>query len=130
MWLHDETWEIPVLHFGSPPPVAAKKKKTKKSKEGRVDNGDTGTDSLGGGILDFGVPAVEGPRQDPVNHPAHYTRFKGIEVIQLTEQLNFNVGNAVKYLARAGHKDDSKTIEDLRKAIWYTEREIERLSND
>lgn len=66
---------------------------------------------------------------DNVNHPAHYTRFKGIEVIQLTEQLPFNLGNAVKYIARAGAKDPSKTEEDLRKAIWYIEREIGRLSD-
>ena len=47
---------------------------------------------------------------DAVNHPAHYTRFKGIEVIQLTEQLNFCLGNAVKYIARAGAKDPEKTV--------------------
>lgn len=67
---------------------------------------------------------------DPVNHPSHYTRFKGIEVIQLTEQLNFCRGNAVKYIARAGAKDDSKEIEDLEKARWYIDREIERLKGE
>lgn len=67
---------------------------------------------------------------DPVNHPSHYTRFKGIEVIQLTEHLNFCRGNAVKYIARAGAKDGSKEIEDLEKARWYIDREIERLKND
>ena len=64
---------------------------------------------------------------DPVNHPSHYTRFPGIEVIQLTEHLDFCRGSAVKYLARAGAKDSAKEIEDLKKARWYVDREIERL---
>jgi len=64
---------------------------------------------------------------DNVNHPAHYTAYQGVEVIDLTEQMNFNRGNAVKYIARAGLKDKSKEIEDLQKAAWYLDREIERL---
>lgn len=68
--------------------------------------------------------------EDVVNHPSHYTRFKGIEVIQLTEQLNFCKGNAVKYIARAGAKDVSKEVEDLKKAIWYIEREIQRIQGE
>lgn len=67
---------------------------------------------------------------DPVNHPSHYTRFNGIEVIQLTEQLNFCRGNAVKYIARAGAKDPASEIQDLEKAIWYIQREIDRLCDD
>lgn len=67
---------------------------------------------------------------DPVNHPSHYTRFKGIEVIQLTEQLNFCRGNAVKYIARAGAKDPASEIQDLEKAIWYIQREIDRLDDE
>lgn len=67
---------------------------------------------------------------DNVNHPAHYTAYKGIEVIDLTEQLNFNRGNAVKYIARAGLKDPSKEIEDLQKASWYLNREIQRIQNN
>jgi len=67
---------------------------------------------------------------DMVNHPPHYTFYKGLEVIDLTEQMNFNRGNAVKYIARAGLKGDDKTeIEDLEKAAWYLQREIERISN-
>lgn len=66
---------------------------------------------------------------DPVNHPSHYTQYKGVEVIQLTEQMNFNRGNAVKYIARAGFKDPDKEIEDLEKALWYLAREIERKKN-
>jgi uncharacterized protein Veg len=65
---------------------------------------------------------------DSVNHPAHYNGFSnGAEVIDIAENLSFNLGNAVKYCARAGRKDKDKTIEDLNKAIWYIEREIGRL---
>lgn len=66
---------------------------------------------------------------DPISHPAHYTRFP-VEVIELTENLNFCRGNAVKYIARAGFKDPSKEIEDLEKALWYIEREIARLERE
>lgn len=74
-------------------------------------------------------PADIKPQNDVVDHPAHYTQYKGVEVIQLTEQMNFNRGNAVKYIARAGLKDPSKEIEDLKKAAWYIEREINRLQD-
>lgn len=68
---------------------------------------------------------------DNVNHPSHYTYGK-IEVIDAIEDwgLNFHRGNAVKYIARAGKKDKFKEIEDLEKAAWYINREIERLKND
>lgn len=69
------------------------------------------------------------PENDNVNHPAHYTAYKDIEVIQLTEQMNFNRGNAVKYIARAGLKNKDAEVEDLRKAVWYLEREIARIEN-
>ena len=63
---------------------------------------------------------------DPVNNPAHYTQHpSGIECIQVTEHMNFNRGNAVKYIWRCGDKGDP--VEDLRKAIWCLEREIARL---
>lgn len=66
---------------------------------------------------------------DPVNHPAHYTAYQGLEVIDLTEQLNFNRGNAVKYICRAGLKDKASEVEDLKKAAWYINREIQRISD-
>lgn len=61
---------------------------------------------------------------DSVAHPAHYNKGK-IEVIEFIEdqRLWFHLGNAVKYIARSAHK--GKPVEDLRKAIWYIEREIE-----
>ena len=60
---------------------------------------------------------------DNVNHPTHYRAF-GVEVIDITEHLNFCRGNAVKYLWRADLKGSA--VEDLRKAAWYIEREIDR----
>lgn len=62
---------------------------------------------------------------DPVNRPKHYTQHpSGVECIQITEHMGFNLGNAVKYLWRCDLKWD--TIEDMKKAIWYIEREIKR----
>lgn len=64
---------------------------------------------------------------DPVNHPSHYTEHaSGVECIQITEHMNFCLGNAVKYIWRAGLKNDN-AIEDLKKARWYVDRELERL---
>jgi hypothetical protein len=64
------------------------------------------------------------PESDPVNHPAHY-KVGGIETIDFIEakRLNYNMGNAVKYITRADHKGSRK--QDLEKAIWYLKREIE-----
>lgn len=71
------------------------------------------------------TPAVQ--KNDPVNHPKHYTAHpSGVECITVTEHMNFNLGNAVKYIWRSGEKDS--TIQDLQKAAWYVQREIERLS--
>lgn len=65
---------------------------------------------------------------DQVNHPAHYTSHpSGIECIQVTEHMTFNCGNAVKYLWRNGLKDGQPAVQDLRKAVWYIEREIQRV---
>lgn len=66
-----------------------------------------------------------------VNHPKHYNQGK-IEVIEFIEdkKLGFNRGNAVKYIARAGVKDPSKEIEDLEKARWYVNREVEILRSE
>ena len=68
---------------------------------------------------------------DTVNHPSHYTDGK-IEVIDFIEdkKLGYHLGNAVKYISRAGKKDPTKKVEDLRKAAWYINREIERLTKE
>ena len=65
---------------------------------------------------------------DPVNRPSHYTDGR-IEVIDYIEdkKLGFHLGNAIKYISRAGKKVKDKEVEDLQKAIWYIERYIERL---
>jgi hypothetical protein len=64
--------------------------------------------------------------EDKVNHPSHYCQGK-IEVIEAIEdwRLGFHLGNAVKYIARAGKKNPEKYAEDLEKAIWYLRRQIE-----
>ena len=68
----------------------------------------------------------EKPMNDSVNHPKHYTEHpSGIECIEITEHMNFCVGNAIKYLWRAGLKGEQ--VEDLRKARWYIDREIARV---
>ncbi|MFI2744807.1 DUF3310 domain-containing protein [Kitasatospora sp. NPDC018623] len=64
---------------------------------------------------------------DVVNSPKHYTSHpSGVECIQVTEHMNFNLGNAVKYIWRAGLKGSGKDIEDLNKARYYINREIQR----
>jgi len=68
---------------------------------------------------------MEEPINDPVDHPSHYTSHpSGVECIDVTEHYNFNVGNCIKYVWRAGLKNDA--IEDLKKARWYLDREIAR----
>lgn len=73
-------------------------------------------------------------KNDQVNHPKHYTSDpSGIECIDITRHRNFNIGNAIKYLWRAGLKEDKdrklidKQVEDLNKAVWYLVDEIYRL---
>lgn len=65
---------------------------------------------------------------DVVNHPGHYTDG-GIETIDFIEakKLPYHLGNAVKYISRAGKKDPEKTVEDLKKAVWYINRYISKL---
>jgi hypothetical protein len=66
---------------------------------------------------------------DNVNHPRHYTEHpSGVECIQITEHMGFNLGNAVKYIWRADLKGNQ--VEDLKKAVWYINREIQRISNE
>lgn len=63
---------------------------------------------------------------DFVNHPPHYTNHpSGIECIEITEHMGFCLGNAIKYIWRADLKSDNP-IEDLRKAAWYIQRELDK----
>lgn len=72
------------------------------------------------------MSATDNAQHDAVNHPQHYTDHpSGVECITVVEHFNFNVGNAIKYLWRAGLKGDQ--MEDLKKAQWYVTREIQRL---
>lgn len=64
--------------------------------------------------------------KEQVSHPPHYTWLKGIEVIDITEQLNFNLGNVLKYVLRCDYKHTDGGITDLRKAAFYLAREIDR----
>jgi hypothetical protein len=68
------------------------------------------------------------PKEDPVNHPSHYNQFP-VEIIEICRHLNFDRGNAVKYICRAGFKNPEKELEDLEKARWYLEDEIDRLKD-
>lgn len=72
-----------------------------------------------------------------VNHPEHYTSHpSGIECIEIARHYPFSIGNAIKYLWRAGLKkdasltDNQKEIEDLKKAIWYTKDRIKQLGGE
>lgn len=78
------------------------------------------------------------PVEEKVNHPSHYTWLKdyaGIEVIDITRHMNFNLGNATKYILRSGRKAEegysskNKAIEDLKKAIFYLNDEIKRIED-
>ena len=66
--------------------------------------------------------------QDHINHPPHYAEGRKYEPIVVIEAwgLGFNLGNALKYISRAGRKDPEKTEEDLQKAIWYINRELSK----
>lgn len=65
------------------------------------------------------------PKVETVDHPTHYNSHpSGVEAIDICEHYGFSIGNAIKYLWRAGLKGDA--IEDLEKAVWYIRREIER----
>ena len=67
--------------------------------------------------------------KEMINHPDYYLKDSGFEVIDVIEawNLDFSLGNALKYVARAGKKDPKKKKQDLEKAIWYIERTISNL---
>jgi hypothetical protein len=71
-------------------------------------------------------PEYDSP-YDSVNKPKHYLSHpSGVECIQITEHMGFCLGNAIKYIWRAGEKDQEKEIEDLEKGAWYLARELDR----
>lgn len=86
---------------------------------------------------DIDEEITESQESDKVNHPSHYTWLKdlcGIEVIDITRHMDFDLGNAIKYILRSGHKSEQgysnkeKTIEDLKKAIFYINDKIKMLN--
>jgi hypothetical protein len=88
-------------------------------------------------ISDKFIAVDSGNEFDQVSHPRHYNQYTGFEVIDVCEQLrapdgtgNFNRGNAFKYLARAGWKKPEKHVEDLEKAVFYIQREIDRINKE
>lgn len=70
-------------------------------------------------------PLKHKPSGDAVNHPQHYQHESGVEVITITETMGFCLGNVIKYVLRSHRK--GRQLEDLRKALWYLNREIARL---
>ena len=60
------------------------------------------------------------------DNPEHYKCFSNIEAIDVTENFNFNLGNVIKYVWRAGRKEGESKVDDLTKAMWYLSREISR----
>lgn len=71
---------------------------------------------------------INGTPPMDVFNPDHYKKHpSGVECIQITEHMSFCVGNAVKYIWRAGLKENNSSIQDLKKAIWYLQREIDKL---
>lgn len=71
------------------------------------------------------ITTPQGSATSKVDHPAHYNAHPaGVECIDIVEEFNFNVGNAIKYLWREGLKENS--LDDLKKAAWLVNREIER----
>ncbi|MBT6562213.1 MAG: DUF3310 domain-containing protein [Candidatus Scalindua sp.] len=67
------------------------------------------------------------PKEEKINHPSHYNMHpSGVECIDIVEEMSFNLGNAVKYLWRDGLKDVDAEDEDIGKAIWYLNRELQR----
>ena len=78
------------------------------------------------GTVDQQMPKFQ-PKDDPVNHPAHYTDG-GIETIDFIEakRLGYHLGNVVKYICRAGKKGTNMGLQDLQKARWYLDRAIEK----
>ena len=79
--------------------------------------------------IDFKELDIKEHKKESVAHPSHYNmgKYEAIDVIEDWE-LGFNLGNTVKYISRAGHKDN--ILQDLKKALWYLDREIQRLEKE
>lgn len=96
----------------------------------------TGAETTASPIVYEKFPPVGSKSGDPIKrqpgdaiNPTHYQNKKGWDIIEFTEDLPFNKGNAIKYIFRAGKKYPELELEDLQKAHWYIEREIKRITN-
>ena len=78
--------------------------------------------------IDYKELDIKEDKKEMIDHPKHYNmgKYEAIDVIE-DWNLGFNLGNTVKYISRAGYKDD--IVQDLKKALWYIEREIQRIEN-
>lgn len=81
---------------------------------------------------DVVIVSPTGERRETINHPRHYGGDVTYEAIKVIEawQLDFSLGNAVKYISRAGKKPGSSKLEDLKKAKWYLERAIKNAEHE
>jgi non-ribosomal peptide synthetase component E (peptide arylation enzyme) len=118
--LEENGWHAVLVHNYECPTIWAKGEK-------HVDESEIKSMSLAG-FYDFIGRYSTKSDTDAINHPSYYTDGK-IEVSDFIadKDLNFFRGNVVKYICRAGKKNSSKEIEDLKKAEWYLNREIDRL---
>jgi hypothetical protein len=97
----------------------------------RIPTGLLVRENVGDGGKESGVVS------DSVNHPSHYNSSpakceecgKNIECITIVRHMSFNLGNAIKYIWRAGLKPGQTDVQDLEKAVWYLQDEIERRKN-
>lgn len=89
----------------------------------------TGAGSTGSNTASESYLKIGSESGDQIN-PSHYQLPGGLQLIDLTEQLNFCRGNAIKYLFRAGKKNPTEELEDLKKALWYVQREIDRVAKN
>lgn len=77
---------------------------------------------------EFGYVETGQEQESKVDHPPHYTQHpSGVECIEIVRHFNFNLGNVIKYVWRAGLKSGESGVEDLKKAKWYLEDEIARV---
>ena len=79
--------------------------------------------------IDYKELDIKEDKKEMIDHPKHYNmgKYEAIDVIE-DWNLGFNLGNTVKYISRAGHKDN--ILQDLKKALWYLDREIKRIEKE
>ena len=119
----DESWPLSAFHGNGPYILEAKVPLS----GGTPITAPTDTEfSTGGQVVEGATTGIT--ESDAINHPLHYNQDpSGVECIQIVRHRTYNIGNAIKYLWRAGLKDEDTKIEDLEKAVWSIRDEIDRL---